>query len=355
MKTNLIKFILTLTIATILIPQAVYAIGVTPLRVSLSAEPGKSTTGSVIVQNTLDENQIVVLAKADFFVSEDESVQFYPTKDEKNIYSMQDWIEFEENNVLVPAKQGKEIKYTITVPAETPSQGYYGAVFISGQSPDKGKTPGALTVEANVAQLVLFQVPGELKAEVELKSYEMKKVEKTADADTTEPTPTATTEETATTEPSETPLDPNKAVEFTAEVHNTGNTHIASTGTIVITDQETKEKLYEEILVNNDKYNSMPNRDKTYVTPWNYSKLAPGGYVAMLSLDLDKSTITTAETPFVINEDGQIEIGKTFIKEVIEKPLPPDYTLWIVGIGSGIIVVLLVIFILLRPKKNANK
>jgi hypothetical protein len=333
MKNNLLKFILTLTLATIFIPNAVYAIGVTPLRVALQAKPGETVEGYVIVQNTLEEDQIAVLSKADFFVNQDESVQFYPTKttDENSVYSMQDWIEIEENNILIPAKQGKEIKYKITVPADAPSQGYYGAIFISGQSPDKGKTPGALTVEANVAQLVLFQVPGNLKSDIELKSYDMEVAEAQAGKEGSE-------------------------VEFTAVVHNTGNTHVASTGTITIIDQETKEKQFEQILVNKDKYNTMPNRDKTYVTPWNYSKLEPGGYIALISLELDSRKIADAETPFVINENGEIEIGKTLIKEITEKPLPPvDYTPWIVGGGLALAAVGIISFVALRPKKNAKK
>lgn len=336
-------FILSLALTTF--SPAANAIGATPLRGFLKAAPGEIVEGTIVAQNTSDEQQIVVLTKSDFFVKEDESMQFIPEVTEENIYSMQDWISFPKNEVLTEPKSGAEMKYTITVPENAKSQGYYAAVFVQGKPVTAGE--GAVSVGASVAHLVLLEVTGDLKSDLEFKSYQMTSPD--------EPQEGENLQETA---------------QFKTVVFNSGNTHKAPDGKILIYNNDKTVK--EELLINRDKYNAMPNRNKTLAINFDYSKYEPGQYYAELNLKLSDEKTYEAYYPFNIKDDGALEIGEMAEGKVVpdEKPgeeelsgqalIAPEWMPWIIGGGIGLIFVFGLIAYLLKkcrptqPKTKKN-
>ena len=340
MKTpKLLLSVLALSLILTALSPAANAIGVTPLRAFLKAAPGETVEGSVIAQNTTDTQQIVTLTKADFMVKEDESMQFIPEVQEDNMYSMQNWIEFEKNDVLTEPNGGAEMKYKITVPADAASHAYYAAIFVQGKSPTAGE--GAVSVGASVAHLVLLEVTGDLKASIEFKSFEMKRTEVSE---------------------GETPKD---EVQFKTVVFNTGNTHIAPDGSVKIYDSAKTFK--EEVLLNRDQYNAMPNRSKTITNRFDYSKYEAGQYFAELNLIAGEYTYE-AFIPFTINTDRTLVIGelKTGKLSAAAEAVPaaagaplitlmPDWAPWAIGGGLGLIFVFGLVAYLLKKRSHNGK
>jgi len=343
--TKLFLSALTLSILLAALSPAAYAIGVTPLRGIYKAAPGETVEGSVIAQNTGDAEQLIVLTKSDFFVGEDESMQFIPEVKEDNMYSMQNWIEFPENNVLTQPGGGAELKYTITVPADAASHAYYAAIFVQGKSPTAAE--GSVSVGASVAHLVLLEVTGDLKSELTFKNFSLTAIE---------PDPEQAAAERAKNE-----------ARFETLVHNTGNTHTAPDGKIVIYNADKTAK--EEILLNKDSYNAMPERDKTLTNKLDYTNYEPGQYYGELNLKLAEDKTYEAYIPFEVKADKTLLVGEMKAGKAADAVAPtaaateqptqaagaayPAWAPYAIGGAAGLIFVIgLVIVLAKKSKKN---
>ncbi|MFC1810002.1 hypothetical protein ACFLZH_00725 [Patescibacteria group bacterium] len=274
-KLNLIISILTLTMLFTAFAPMTNAIGASPLRVQLEAAPGETVEGMVRAQNSKDEDQVVVLMKGDFLVDEKEDLQFMYEYDETNKWSLQNWLDLNENNIPVGPNESVEIKYQIEVPQDAASQSYYGVVFVQSQDPEIFEGLGGVGVQANVAQLVLLEVTGDLKSDVEVK--DMKLVEE------------------------------NAGHRFETTVFNNGNTHDASTGTIIVTDS--KLNILEELDFNKAKHNALPETQKNYIVMWEkFAEYEAGIYYAYLNVNDENNEYLSAELKFEITDQAEIEI-----------------------------------------------
>ncbi|MFC1647364.1 hypothetical protein ACFL10_00010 [Patescibacteria group bacterium] len=285
-KLNLIISILTLTMLFSAFMPTASAIGASPLRVQLQAAPGETVEGMVRAQNSKDADQVVVLMKGDFLVDEKEDLQFMYEYDETNKWSLQNWLDLNENNIPVGPNESVEIKYQIEVPQDAASQSYYGVVFVQSQDPEIFEGPGGVGVQANVAQLVLLEVTGGLKSDVEVKEMQITKN--------------------------------NEDVRFETLVFNNGNTHDASSGTIIITDSKLNK--LEELDFNKAKHNALPETQKTYINIWEkFAEYEPGIYFAYLNVNDENNGHLSAELKFEITDEGEIEIlnlkiGRSYTK-----------------------------------------
>jgi hypothetical protein len=297
-------------LSTALAPTAA-AIGASPLRMQLQAAPGETVEGYVIAQNTSEVTQEIVLTKGDFRVREDESMQFLTEVDPENQWSLQEWVELSENNIVVDAGEMRELRYKITVPEDAASQSYYGVVFVGGAPVDAQTDSAGVGISINVAHLVLLEVTGDLHADIELTSFSIN-------------------EEKIDTE--------NKEVRLEAVVYNSGNTHTAPGGTIVITDAE--QNIIEEITLNEGKFNSLPSRNKTMVELYNYGNLEPGNYYAYLDGEL------AAEMPFEITEDGEIVAGETRLNRSLENAVKGDNALGSWGNALGLVLIAIIFMLI---------
>lgn len=293
----------------------VSAIGATPLRTILKAAPGETVEGYIIAQNTEEITQEVVLKKGDFRIREDETMQFLMEKDPENEWSMQDWVELTDNNVILEPNQGQRLKYTVTIPGDAKSQSYYGTIFVSSRTPGT-ESGGGVGISTNIAHLILLEVTGDLKTDIELQSFTIDK------------------KQYGTAE---------KEVRFETVLFNSGNTHTAPSGTITIKDSE--NTFIDEFFINEDKFNSLPSRQKTIVERWSYAEVDPGAYTAYLHGETVDGQIFSGELKFEIQpdeEEGKVVIeGETIINETItietEKVSRPTPT-------TNMIVLYLVIF-----------
>ena len=284
--------LLMLFIATV---PTVSAVGATPLRSILKGAPGETVKGTIYVQNTEDANQEIVLKKGDFRIREDESMQFLIDKDPNNKWSMQDWLTFDENNIVLEPGERKAVSYTIKIPQDAVSQSYYGVAFISSKTPDSDlRQERTVGISTNIAHLILLEVTGNLKTDVQLKDFTI---------DTKQ-----YGEET-------------QEVRFKVLLFNSGNTHTAPMGTITIKDEN--DNVIDQIDINKDKFNALPERQKTLVTIWNYKDAKPGVYTAYLDGKTIDGQTFSAQVIFTIKEDE--DGNKVLVKgeSVVNKSTTP--------------------------------
>jgi len=302
-KLNLIISIFALTMLFSAFSLTANAIGASPLRIELNAEPGETVEGHVKAQNSKDEAQVIVLKKGDFLVDENEDLQFVDY-DENNKYSLQNWIDLSENNVPVEANGNVKIKYQVNVPQDAASQSYYGIIYISSQNPTIVEGPGGVGIQTNVAQLVLLEVGDELKSDVELNDFTLTK------------------------------LDAN--VRFDTALFNNGNTHDSLSGTIIITDS--KLKTLEELTFNREKHNAMPEAPKTYKEQFkSFAEYEDDVYFAYLNAVDENNNLLAAELKFRINKGEvemlNLELGKSYTQALKEYGQVPWVPIIIIGLA----------------------
>jgi hypothetical protein len=266
--------ILALTMLFSALAPSAFAIGISPLRVEIKAKPGETIEASVQAFNSKEEEQVVVLTKGDFTMNQNEDLDFYTEPNPENTHSMMDWIVLPEENTPVEARGGVEIKYTINVPENAKSQSYYGVVFVSSADPEVIDTGIGVGVVTNVAQLILLEVEGDLKTEINVDDFKIDQKENN--------------------------------VRFLTSVVNKGNTHDAAQGKIIIADK--KLEVLEELELNKEKHNSLPGIKKTFANNWiKFPEYQKGVYYAYLDLKDENQNPFYAEIKYRINNDGKIE------------------------------------------------
>jgi len=332
------KKLLTFILAFAIFSQQAFAIGASPLRIMMQANPGDTVEGYVDAQNTKKEAMLVNLTKGDFLVDENESLEFMQTPQEGNVHSLMNWIELTENDVLVDALQSKKITYKINIPADAPSGSYYGVVFVQGKSPEAAAQSSGVGISANVAQLILLEVYGDLSRNTELKTFNIIKNDR---------------DEVATN------------TTFQANVFNSGNTHDSITGTIIVADSKLNK--LEELTFNRDKYNTMPERQKTYVENWRFEKYENGTYAAYLDSKNKDEKPYVAEIKFKISTDKETDqkmltvlnttIGKSYqdALSAFQNPKATSRVFVVFGLLLLFIIITAITLIVKRKKHKRGK
>lgn len=150
-------------------------IKVSPVRSELTINPGESKTLTLSVQNitgTTAEFQAII---NDFVVNGElgqpalilDADKYAPSHSLKRYIS-------EISNTNIEAGKSKDVKVVITMPKDAAAGGYYGAVRFTpaGSSTDKN-----VTLSASVGSLILVKVPGDLKEDMTISSFDVRKGE----------------------------------------------------------------------------------------------------------------------------------------------------------------------------------
>ncbi len=150
-------------------------IRVSPVRTDLVMNPGETRQINVTLSNlttTTSEYQAFV---NDFIAADGELGQPALILDNDKFAPSHSLKRFMHNipNVTVGAGQSKDIKVTISVPKDAAAGGYYGAVrFAPAKSGDTSKN---VTLAASVGSLMLVKVPGDIKENVTLETFDVRK------------------------------------------------------------------------------------------------------------------------------------------------------------------------------------
>jgi len=151
------------------------ALKISPVRSDLTIKPGVSQTIDVYVQNLTQTKADLHPIVNDFTVNKgNESGQPDIILNENQsapTHSLKQYVKAPANFSLQPNEQ-KDIKVTIAIPATAKAGGYYGAVRFA---PVSSNTDKNVTLSASVGSLILVKVPGDIKEQVSVASFDARK------------------------------------------------------------------------------------------------------------------------------------------------------------------------------------
>lgn len=163
-------FIIAVVAACGLNLQPVKALGLSPAVMELEAERGSSIASAITILNNKESEQTYYLGTLKFEPQgETGQPKFIPYEEDHS--GLTEWISFDERTVSVPASGQGIVPFSISVPSDIPSGGYYAAVTVSPAPADV--IPGGATVEAKSATLILLTVLGENEENVELMDFQL--------------------------------------------------------------------------------------------------------------------------------------------------------------------------------------
>jgi hypothetical protein len=151
---------------------------VSPVHTDLTIQPGNSATVDVFITNVTSQTTTFQVFINDFVASGDESGNPALILDEGKsapTHSLRQFVPKLNNVTLAPSEQ-KNIKVPVSIPADAPAGGYFGAVRFSADSQDTaGKN---VSLSASVASLILVKVPGDYKEQMSIESIDTRNKDK---------------------------------------------------------------------------------------------------------------------------------------------------------------------------------
>ena len=151
---------------------------VSPVHSDLTIQPGSSTTVDVYVTNVTSQTTTFQVFINDFVASGDETGNPALILDEGKsapTHSLRKFVPALSNVTLAPNEQ-KNVKVPISIPANAPAGGYFGAVRFAA---DAGGTAGKnVSLSASVASLILVKVPGNYKELMSVESIDTRNKDK---------------------------------------------------------------------------------------------------------------------------------------------------------------------------------
>lgn len=146
-------------------------LSISPTRTELRIEPGKTDKVEVSVRN-VTRGAIVAKPFISDFESDDATGEprLYASTEKRNSASIASFVSGLEDVSLAPG-ESKNLTYTISIPGNAAPGGYYGAVTYRAVPADQaGPESGEVALTANVASLVLIEVPGDITEQIQVTS-----------------------------------------------------------------------------------------------------------------------------------------------------------------------------------------
>lgn len=164
--------------ATVAIPRLVNAqaldIEISPVKESLTLDPGTTSVQTIRVRNGTDSDQTFFFNKEDFTIGDNQgNVEFFePGIDRDRTHSLEDWLSFEGESIVVPAQDETSFDVFIDVPRDAEPGGHYAAVFVQTSPPvlEDGEASSVSTV-GRIGSLLLVTVPGDVNEGLELVNF----------------------------------------------------------------------------------------------------------------------------------------------------------------------------------------
>lgn len=250
------------------------AIQVSPARFDWQVKNGETRTEKINIKNYADTPWKVDVHVEDFYVSADSAqAEFFVPEDDHPLkaYDMINWVSTSETSIVLAPNESRNIDFTIAVPAEAPSGGYYGAIFFQSteESPKEGDN-AQIRINTRVGVLVTLAVQGDtaLHTGAELKSFSAL-----------------------------TNFSWGSPITFVARVGNTGNIHFRMNGKVTI---DRLGKRYAEVEMPSHLY--YPARDRALqMSPWDPGKWTVGRFTAHMHLVAeDGSVALDGDTTFTV-------------------------------------------------------
>lgn len=186
--------------------QYALAFAVAPNSLEISGNRGETIAQKFSLVNTKDNDQTFYLDVIKFTASDESgSPKFIPFEQDHN--NLPEWISFKNKSVTVPSRSWAEINFTISIPQDIASGGYYAAITVS-ESPSEVVASNGATIQVKTAILLFLTVNGETVEQAGLLDFSV--------------TPTTWTDQLVG--------------KFNYRIQNQGNVHLTPTGTITFKD-----------------------------------------------------------------------------------------------------------------------
>ncbi len=151
--------------------QAGFSLEMTPARLELKADPGKTIRASVRLRTRGNATQKVEIAKGHFGLTDDLTPVFDDPKDAP--YSAAAWLTLSQTGFSINPNQDKLLRLEFRVPAGTPPGDSRAAVFIAPPPPEtKEKKPGAVMVLRGRLAFLVYLTVGGAKPNGVIKAWE---------------------------------------------------------------------------------------------------------------------------------------------------------------------------------------
>ena len=152
---NLLYIILMIAMAGIASP--VFGLTVSPVKLEISGDPGQTLIEEIELLNEQSETKIFYSSFENFEPSgESGAPSFIGAKE-----GLATWIKT-ESQMTLKSNERKKISFSITIPKDAESGGYFAAIFFGSQAP-KAQGGGQVTVGSKIGVLMLLRVSGEVK------------------------------------------------------------------------------------------------------------------------------------------------------------------------------------------------
>lgn len=167
-----IIFILFALVFAVLKPSGfAEATSIWPLSLELTAAPGESVTGSVLLTNNSTATTNYLPTKRDFSASTDESgTPIFASADTVLPNALSAWIDTSEETIALVPGESREVHFTIHVPEIAQPGGYYTALLFA-----ENTTVGQVSVNSQIGALVFLTVTGEAQVQGSLIAFDAPK------------------------------------------------------------------------------------------------------------------------------------------------------------------------------------
>lgn len=205
-----------------------------PLPISLTAKPTETVSTELRVKNSGNKTEILKVGLMKFTAFGEEGKPQLQDREAGDDYF--DWVKFSETEFTAEPGEWKVLKMTVNVPV-TAAFGYYYAVTFSRANPIVPTDERATAITGGTATLVLMDIQSpDAKRELKLNEFQVSKR-------TYEFLPAV----------------------FSVKLTNSGNVHVAPTGTIYI---RRGSKQIDTIRVNDSKGNILPGSGRVFSASW---------------------------------------------------------------------------------------
>jgi len=271
---------------------------VSPVRFDWDINAGEERTGNVNLKNYDNSPRSVAIEIEDFYVTDDttEAKFFVPTSDNPLIaYDVINWIDVPKSVELAPG-EGRDISFHVKVPQDSPTGGYYGAIFFNTKMDGNPDNQGSrIEINQRIGALLVMAVKGSqpIKRSGEIKNFSATKK-----------------------------IFWDRPVQMTAGIYNSGNLHYKMLGTIDIYKFGSKMDS-----ISLDPRILYPGKIRDYEQDWDFSSWAYGYYTAKMNL---------------VSEDGAIKLAA-------------QTSFWVIPWKTTVAIIILLIIIWLMFKLFSSK
>lgn len=140
-----------------------YGIGMSPTKIDLEdLDPGDTVKSSFTIRNTGTKTSSYKITVEPYGVEGDDYTATFDNKTKFN--DIVDWTTFSDSEGTLEPGESKEITFTVSVPADVPAGGQYGAIVAENSAEKGDATEGAsIDIGRRVALIYYANVAGETR------------------------------------------------------------------------------------------------------------------------------------------------------------------------------------------------